>query len=251
MSDNTKRFSDRVDNYIKYRPSYPLEAVDYIFKSFNLTNESSIADIGSGTGILTKLLAPRCAAVYAVEPNTEMRLAAERLLKDIKSFISVDGTAEETELKDKSVDCVIAAQAFHWFDRQKVKPEFGRILKDNGRVILIWNKRKLSTDFQINYEEIIKNDIPEYKQVNHHQITPEIIRGFMPVEYKLEKFSYTQRFDWNGMIGRLQSSSYCPKPETGTFKRIEAKLRIIFDKYQTGGTVPFIYETEVYSGKFF
>jgi ubiquinone/menaquinone biosynthesis C-methylase UbiE len=143
--NSTTRFSDRVENYIKYRPHYPPEVIDYLQSQNVLADSSVIADIGSGTGISTEMFLNNGNTVYGVEPNKEMREAAERLLKDYKNFVSVNGTAEETTLKNKSIDIVTAGQAFHWFDIPKSKAEFKRILKDTGYVVLMWNNKQLSS----------------------------------------------------------------------------------------------------------
>ena len=174
--DNTKRFSDRVDNYDKYRPSYTNEAISYIFNEFNLTNESVIADIGSGTGIFTEKIIPNSNLVYGVEPNTEMRSIAELKLGKYRSFKSIDGTSDKTTIDANSIDAITVAQAFHWFDIESTKKEFIRILKKDAYVFLIWNKRLINTPFLEAYERILFDKIPEYKVVNHKNISEEIIK---------------------------------------------------------------------------
>jgi ubiquinone/menaquinone biosynthesis C-methylase UbiE len=142
MQDPTQRFSDRVENYVRYRPTYPQVVVETLAVECHLTTASIIADIGSGTGILTKLFLDNGNRVL-VEPNREMREAGERLLVDCAGFTSIAATAESTTLPDHSVDFVTAGQAFHWFDREKARAEFTRILKPGGWVVLVWNDRRL------------------------------------------------------------------------------------------------------------
>src|ERR1019366_5901844 len=137
--NSTTRFSSRVENYIKYRPGYPQAIVDLLSARCGLTSASVIADVGSGTGILTELMLRNGNKVFAVEPNRDMREAAERLLSQHPNFISVEGTAEVTRLNDASVDLIVAGQSFHWFDRVKTRQEFLRVLKPGGWVALIWN----------------------------------------------------------------------------------------------------------------
>lgn len=141
-----QRFSDRVENYVKYRPGYPLTAIDYLEKHANLQHRSTIADVGAGTGIFTSLLLDAGYKVFAVEPNQPMRKAAEELLGSNVNFISTDGTADATRLTTNSVDLIVCAQAFHWFNTPETVIEFQRILKPGGYVALIWNKRESVDD---------------------------------------------------------------------------------------------------------
>jgi len=249
MKDTTKRFSDRVDNYVKYRPSYPVELMSYLQKEFNITQDTTIADIGSGTGKFTELLLPLCKRVYAVEPNKEMRLSAEKKMIGHKRFVSIDGTSENTKIDTNTIDMITVAQAFHWFDLEKTKIEFQRIITQHGNVVIIANKRLFNTDFLAGYEAILQNSITEYSEVNHYRMTSEIVRAFFNSNYVQKIFSYTQSFDLHGLIGRLCSSSYTPKKETEEYKILEEKVTEIFNKYSENGTIDFNYETVVQSGK--
>lgn len=250
IKDNTKRFSDRVDNYVKYRPSYPDGVVDFIARDGRLSVGSAVADIGSGTGILTEMLLKKGFTAFAVEPNGEMRREAESRLGKYPSFVSVTGSAEGISLGAKSVDCITVAQAFHWFDRTSAAREFERILKDARRVYLIWNKRVSDTDFMREYESILKKNVPEYSEVSHNNVTPEMIRDFIPEDHALTKFENNQSYGWDALIGRLQSSSYTPKRETAEYRALEEKIRDAFDRHSENGMVAFNYVTEVYSGGF-
>ena len=166
MSKNTvERFSNRVENYVKYRPGYPPEMLDFFRDELNLQKSSVIADIGSGTGISARLFLENGNKVFGVEPNEPMREAAEEFLQDFPNFESINGTAENTTLADKSVDFITAAQAFHWFDKVKVPLEFRRILRDNGHIVLIWNKRAIdSNDFLRDYENFLLEFGTDYEQ---------------------------------------------------------------------------------------
>ena len=139
--NSRERFSNRVDSYLKYRPSYPKEAIDYLYDFVGLRSNSKIADIGSGTGIFSKLLLERGSYVIGVEPNQAMRVADEQMLESNPNFQTISGSAESTGLPDQSVEFIVCAQAFHWFDRLAAQTEFRRILQPGGRVILIWNSR--------------------------------------------------------------------------------------------------------------
>ena len=144
MPDPTQRFSNRVENYRRYRPGYPPAILDLLAAKCGLSQTSVAADVGSGTGILTKLLLKSGGRIFGVEPNPEMRAAGERDLNHHLNFTSVAGTAEATTLPDHSVDLITAGQAFHWFDRDKTRAEFLRILRPGGWVVLIWNDRNIS-----------------------------------------------------------------------------------------------------------
>lgn len=247
---NTERFSDRVETYRKFRPSYPAALIDYLFCEFPISGESTVADIGSGTGIFCGLLARRGANVIGVEPNAEMRAAAIGAYGADGHFASRDGTAESTGLADSSVDFISVAQAFHWFDREKTKREFQRILKPNGYVFLVWNRRLTNTDFLREYERILRSEIPEYAEVNHGNVTEPIISDFIPVDFRVRRFDNGQEFLRDEFLGRFQSSSYTPPRGTARYEEIERQLIAAFDKYQKNDVVNFNYQTEVFSGRF-
>jgi SAM-dependent methyltransferase len=164
----TTRFSDRVADYIKYRPHYPVEIIDLLAANCGLTPESVIADIGCGTGFLAELFLENGNPVIGVEPNREMREAGEAYLADYGRFTSLDGTAEATKLPGHAMDFVLAGQAFHWFDREKTRAEFQRVLKDDGFAVLVWNDRRVdATPFLRDYEELLQTYATDYNEINH------------------------------------------------------------------------------------
>src|SRR6476469_2466819 len=166
MSSSVERFSNRVENYVKYRPTYPPEILGVFRSEMGLNKQTVVADVGSGPGILTRLFLENGNVTFGVEPNNAMRQAAQTILKDFQNFRSVSGTAEATTLPDASVDIITAAQAFHWFDPEPTKAEFRRILKPGGWVSLIWNMRQLdSTPFLREYEQFILDNAVDYEQV--------------------------------------------------------------------------------------
>jgi SAM-dependent methyltransferase len=178
-SDPTRRFSDRVDNYVRYRPGYPAEALDILRAETGLTAESVVADVGSGTGILSELFLKHGNTVYGIEPNDDMRQAAERLLRGYPEFHSVAGSAEATTLPAAGVDFVVAGQAFHWFDRPRARAEFARILRPGGWVVLLWNARRVdATPFLRDYEALLQAYSIDYRQVRHENVTPEVLAGW-------------------------------------------------------------------------
>jgi SAM-dependent methyltransferase len=247
----TQRFSSRVENYVKYRPHYPPAVMDLFRTNCGLTVASVIADIGSGTGILTELLLQNGNSVFAIEPNREMREAAERLLKSFPSFHSVCGTAEATTLKLESVNLITAGQAFHWFEREPTRREFLRILKPGGYAALLWNDRDaVSQPFSRDYEQLVRTFGTDYAAVTHRQIDPNVISSFFGAAgFKSSSFPNGQAVDWEGLKGRLMSSSYAPEQGHPKHEPMLNALRELFEKYQTNGTVAFDYNTIVYYGQ--
>lgn len=245
------RFTSRVDNYIKYRPDYPGEVITFLKQEGILTSESVIADIGSGTGISAELFLKEGNVVYGVEPNKEMRHAAQRILVEYKNFCSVDGTAEITMLPTDDIDLIIAGQAFHWFDKEKSKAEFKRILKLNGIVVLMWNDRRTdSTPFLRAYEDFIKLFATDYNEVNHKNIDEKVFSDFFgEPNYALESFDNYQYFDYEGLKGRVLSSSYMPEEGHKDFNFMMSVLKKIFNRFQENGKVTLEYDTKLYYGK--
>jgi SAM-dependent methyltransferase len=216
-----------------------------------LTPASIVADIGSGTGILTEMFLDNGNTVFAVEPNKEMREAAERLLGSNSKFHSIAATAEATTLPDRNVDFVTAGQAFHWFDRDKSRAEFLRILKPSGWVVLIWNDRNVSDrPFFKAYENLLVTYGTDYEAVGHKHVDAEIIGSFFGASpFKQAQFPNQQEFDFEGLKGRLMSSSYAPEPGHPKHDPMLDALDKIFKEYRTAGKVIFKYDTTVYYGK--
>jgi SAM-dependent methyltransferase len=252
MIDPTQRFSSRVENYIKYRPGYPPAILDLLAAKCGLTTESTVADMGSGTGILTSLLLRSGARIFGVEPNRDMRQAGERLLAGQSGFTSVTGTAEATTLPDHSMDIITAGQAFHWFDREKARREFLRILRPAGWVVLVWNDRNISErPFFKAYEQLLVRYGTDYTAVNHKNVDAEVIGSFFgPRGYGQASYPNDQTFDFAGLKGRLLSSSYAPEANDPHHAPMLAALQTLFAAYQINGTVTFDYDTTVFYGQF-
>jgi SAM-dependent methyltransferase len=250
VKDATQRFSSRVDNYVRYRPGYPPEVVELLKNECGLTPDSVIADIASGTGIFTRMLAENGNRVFGVEPNDEMRRAGERLLERYSGVTSVAGTAEATTLADHSVDIVTAAQAAHWFDREKARREFVRILKPGGWLVLLWNERRTdSTPFLREYEHLLLAYGTDYREVRHERTTAEIAGFFSPSPFGSSALEMRQEVDYPGLEGRLLSSSYTPTSDQPNYDVMSRELRRIFDTNQIDGHVSLEYNTLVYYGR--
>lgn len=251
MSDTVERFSNRVENYIKYRPTYPRQVLELFEAEMGLNPHTIMADIGSGPGISARMFLNNGNTVYCVEPNDAMRAAAEQLIKDFSGFRSVKGTAENTTLPDHSIDIVISAQAFHWFDPEKTRPEFQRILKPGGFAALMWNMRRLEgTPFLVEYEQFLIDNANDYGAVRHDNITDDEIAAFFKQGYKKATFDNEQVFDFDGLRGRMFSASYMPAEGTERGRRVEKELRVLFDKHAENGKIRVSYDTNVFYSNF-
>lgn len=244
------RFSNRVENYVRYRPGYPAEILTLLQREAGLTESSVVADVGSGTGISTELLLKSGAVVYGVEPNLEMRQAAERLLSGYGGFRSVAGSAQATTLAENSVDLITAAQAFHWFNQPASRAEFSRILKPGGQLALIWNERLTdSTPFLRAYEKLLTDHATDYAVVRHENTGVDSLAKFFIGPFRTYVFSHEQRFDFASLKGRLLSSSYAPAEGQPGHEAMIAELRRIFEAWQEDGVVVIGYETKVHLGR--
>lgn len=251
MFDSTKRFSSRVEDYVRFRPGYPSEIVDLLRDEYSLKEDSKIADMGSGTGLLSQVFLDAGLAVTGVEPNREMREAGDALLASYARFRSIDGMAEATTLADSSIDLITAAQAFHWFEVEATRREWSRVLRPKGAVALIWNERFIDTAFMQEAEAITDKYAaagdPEGK-------IREAGRGrigglFGPSGFRVDEFPNHQMFDFTGLVGRISSSSYLPMAGEPAHQEMSEELRVVFEKWQEDGLVRYLYRTRVFHGK--
>lgn len=250
MSNTVERFTNRVANYVKYRPTYPPEVLRFLQKELNLQTGSVIADIGSGTGISAKIFLENGNTVYGVEPNAPMRAAAEDFLKDFPNFKSVDGTSENTTLPERSIDFVTAAQAFHWFEPETTRKEFKRILKPAGFVVLIWNERQIDTnEFLREYEKFLLQFGTDYAKVRHDYLPKEKLGAFFTNGFQTASFQNSQIFDFEGLKGRVLSSSYMPSEADASYAEMTKSLSGIFTKHAENDRIAVLYDTNVYYGK--
>lgn len=249
--DSKQRFSSRVADYVRYRPGYPAAILDPLREQCGLTPASVVADIGSGTGLLSRLFLENGSAVYGVEPNAEMRAAGEEFLRGYPKFHSIAASAEETTLPDASVDFVVAGQAFHWFNPEAAHREFARILKSGRWVAVIWNERRVETSALLRaYEDLLRKCSPDYAEVSAKY--PEALRMaefFGPNQVRQRTFPNEQLFDFDGLRGRLLSSSYSPPKDHPNHEPMLAALRRIFDAHNEDGRVRIEYTAHLYYGR--
>ena len=247
MSETADRFSNRVANYVKYRPDYPREVVAWLKEQGALTSDSIVADVGCGPGISTKMFLENGNRVFGVEPNGPMRQAAFQYLKEFPNFKRMDGTSENTNLNDASVDLIVAAQAFHWFDPETTRHEFKRILKPGGHVVLMWNERQLdTTPFLVEYEAFLLKYATDYEKVRHENVDKFRLGEFFQAEYQSATFENVQVFDFDGLKGRMFSSSYMPNEDAAIAAEMIGELKTLFTKHSQGGRINLLYDTNVY-----
>jgi SAM-dependent methyltransferase len=250
--DPALRFSGRVDDYTRCRPGYPPEVIELLARSCGLDSASVVADIGSGTGKLSELFLSLGCAVRGVEPNPEMRREAERLFTGNPLFVSVDGRAEATGLPDGSADIAVAGQAFHWFDPERARAEFSRILRGPGHAALVWNRRLASSSpFARAYEELLGQYSSGYREIEARQaVDASTLAGFFaggPCDRDV--FPNAQRLDREGFRGRYRSCSYALPPGHARFGEAMRRLDDVFEMHSRGGAVEIAYDTVVYHGK--
>ncbi len=250
IRDATQRFSDRVEDYVRFRPTYPAAVVECLRGEFGLRAEHVVADVGSGTGIWSELLLRGGNAVIGVEPNGPMRAAAERMLAGQPRFRSVGGTAEATTLADASVDWVTAAQAFHWFNVDRTRSEFRRVLRPPAPVALLWNDRCTNTPFLAAFEEFLESWGNDYAAVRHQNIAAEGVldQFFEQRPIARRTFPNEQSLDFTGLRGRVLSASYMPAAGHPQHGPMLVALQALFDRFAIQGVVVLTYETRLFVG---
>lgn len=247
MTDSVDRFSNRVTNYVKFRPGYPREIVDYFKGKIGLTPYWLIADVGCGPGISSRIFLDNGNRVIGIEPNAAMRLAAEGELTASDTFTVVNGRSDGTGLPDGSVDLVIAAQAFHWFEPENTEREFRRILRPGGHVALIWNERRLdTTPFLADYEQFLLTYATDYEKVRHDAVDHRRMYNFFGKDFDSAYFENIQELDYEGLKGRMLSASYMPGADAPNFAEMDRELSGLFAKHNLNGKIRISYDTGVY-----
>lgn len=210
----TSIFSHKANYYAKYRWHYVPEAIDYIVKVSDLKKDAAIADIGSGTGILTELLLAKAKTVYAVEPNAEMRLKAEERLGEQFAFRSVDGKGESTTLPDQCVELITAAHSLHWMEPADAKREFRRILKPEGWLATV-NNVNLENDFLEAWEEAMNECSFDFSPKEMR------LKAFNPddyfIAYEVMEFPFRLLHTLDSWIGASLSIAFAPSDFDAAF----------------------------------
>lgn len=250
MELNSKeRFTDRAKNYSKYRPGYAQTLIEYLISQIELKTDDKIADIGSGTGISSKLFLDFGNTVYGVEPNSTMRFEAEENLNTYDKFYSIGSCAEKTDLENESVNHIVSAQAFHWFDPVPTKEEFKRILKTDGSVILIWNIRESDQGgFTDHLMRIIETYSADFTKTAEKR---DIVKDFFGnTEVTFKKISNPQTSSFEKIVGELSSYSYLPNEGQVNYKNMIDDVQILFDKFKDHDNhVVLNYSTIIHIGK--
>jgi SAM-dependent methyltransferase len=251
FADAKQRFSNRVADYVRYRPSYPTAVLDRLRAECGLQSTHVIADVGSGTGILSKLFLENGNRVSGVEPNADMRRAGEEYLASYDGFSSIEASAEATTLEDSTIDFITAAQAFHWFDPQAARREFARILKPGGWVVILWNDRRMEeARLTREYEGLLEHFGIDYKRVKDaYPESKDISSFFAGSVFSARDLPNNQTLDWEGFRGRLRSSSFAPTEDHPNYAPMMAELERIFRAHQRDGIVGMEYFTRLYFGQ--
>jgi len=251
--DSYTRFSRVAEDYARYRPHYPRGVVDFLKTACGLTREQVVADVGSGTGILTELFLQNGNRVYGVEPNDEMRSAAEYQLRAYPSFTSVAATAEETTQPDHSVNMITVGQAFHWFKHDLARQEFSRVLVPGGWVVLVWNLELNSgSPFAMAYEQLWHKYLRAAASFSRDRKRPDYVTNFFGEEHINEKsLDNYQISDFETFRGRVLSSSYSPPKDDSRYPVMLGEIKSMFDQYNEDGKVTVEYETIIVYGQLF
>lgn len=249
---NENKFDGKGEIYAQFRPNYPRKFINYLCESVGFNCDSIVADIGSGTGILTRQLLEGVKTVYAVEPNEDMRKIAEKELEKSHGFVSVNATAENTSLSRASVDYVTVAQAFHWFDKLSFKTECKRILRPGGKVILVWNSRDENSHIVKENEQINRKHCPDFNGFSGGMqvaVSDNEFLEFFSDKYIKKVFSNPLKFTEEGFIGRNLSASYALKADHSNYQAYVSELKKSFEKYSENGVLTMPNLTQVYVGK--
>ncbi len=249
---NEEKFTGRAEAYAKFRPGYPDSLFDWLYTELGFSKDSTIADIGAGTGIFAEYLLQRGSAVYGVEPNADMRRTAEERLAGYEKYRSVGASAENTGLEEASVDHVTAAQSFHWFDRDQFRTECRRILKPGGSVTLVWNSRDAENPLARENDVINRKCCARYQGFSggvRTENTEQFTDFFRDGVYRSLVFRCDLTFDKESFIGRNLSGSYAPLPEEEAYVPYVLELERLFERYEAGGRICMPNVTRIYAGK--
>ena len=243
------RFTVRADDYARYRPGYPQGTIGTLEREVGFTRNQTVADIGSGTGLLAKLFLENGNWVFGVEPNSRMRYHAEKNLSRFRRFVSVKGTAEHTTLRARSIDLVVMGQALHWFDPDGTAAELARISRPDGSLCIAYNEIRRGSKVMHAFQDVIEKN--EARRKNVPNIGTRYSRRFFQGG-RLSRFILPneQTLDFEGLLGRLLSGSHMPtRDERGRFRKLERDAHRLFDRFQEEGRIRLLYDTRLFIGR--
>jgi ubiquinone/menaquinone biosynthesis C-methylase UbiE len=252
MSENTERFTGRVNDYERYRLRYPVAVIEILASRCDLRVDHLVADVGAGTGMLAELFLEHGNAVIAIEPNDDMREACERLASAWPGLTVKKATAEDTSLEDSSVDFVAVGRAFHWFDLEKTAKEFRRILRPGGWVVIASNSRvRDDSPMSVTYESLLREHGTDY-EANHerYESIGRVKEFFAGGELFREEIYGEQRLTLEELVGQTQSLSVTPEPGHAKYEGMQEALRAFFSKWQVDGVVGMKTVCRVACGRF-
>lgn len=244
LPNPTERFTGRVESYRRYRPGYPPELVDWLRAECGLRDDAAVVDVAAGTGLLTEIFLAAGFAVTALEPNDEMRAACATLEAKYPKLRCVPGTAEVTGLPDASADLITVAQAMHWFDQERARMEFARVLKPGRGCAVIYNNRRLGGDaFHDGYERLLREFGVDYMNVKEQHVGRKgLAQFFAPAEMCCATFLNQQQFGEEELLGRVLSSSYMPQPGHESFEAMKHGVSRLFAETQQNGRVTMVHD---------
>lgn len=242
-------FTGKGELYYKYRPTYPKEIVKLLSNKYGFSRDMIVADMGCGTGALSTLFLNNGNKVICVEPNKDMLSTARKLLSKYKNVTFVNEKAESTNLNENSVDVIIAGQSFHWFNEEKAKFEFVRIIRSTNLAVLIWNDRDMTDPFTYKYEMFIREFSKGYHGTGSTAISPERIYRLLNYNYEYYELDNFQKLNLNGLIGRYLSVTYSLKQEDSEYDKAISRLRALYNSNQENEEIKLKYITKIFIGR--
>lgn len=248
---DTKRMVLDPYAYDAHRPSYPAAAMTMLTNLGALSPQSVVADVGSGTGIFSKVLLDNGCRVFGVEPLVELSEVANVRLADHLRFTNILGSAEETSLDDSSVDLVTAASALHWFDADAARNEFRRILREPGWTAALWNFRMTGDSaFDKAFDRLWRREFGPPPAATRREIECVIApRFFSNSTFERYAFENPLLCNEDGLVGLAASSSHAPGRDDPKWLEVEQHIRRLHRLHQREGLVQVSYETMMYCGR--
>jgi SAM-dependent methyltransferase len=227
-------FAEVAGAYERGRPGYPDEAVRWLVGH----EPCDVVDLGAGTGKLTRSLVALGHRVTAVEPLAEMRAQLEAVLPDVRA---VPGSAEAIPVPDSSVDVVVSAQAFHWFDHDDALPDIARVLRPHGRLSLVWNSRDDGDPWMARLSAIIGNE-----SIEESDVVPVLDASGLFGRVETAMFAFEQVLDRDGLLDLVLSRSYLAKLPAPEREPVLDAVAALYDETTSTDGVRLAYVTECF-----